>query len=159
MPLHPVIAESGFAALGAARSCPTVAEDLPGPTVVCRDLLQLFAEVSDGRCDQGRVHPVAVVLALCAAAVMAGMDSFTAIAGWAADVPAELLTQLGRKILFSAVGQFMRPVAKALTKLSNLRWCQSVKFKRLVRHTSGSQQRLDEHRLIKSRIRFPRQAQ
>ena len=61
---------------------------------MCPDLLQRFAEVSDGRCDQGRVHPVAVVLALCAAAVVAGMGSFTAIAGWAADVPAELLAQL-----------------------------------------------------------------
>ena len=61
---------------------------------MCPDLLKRFAEVSDGRCDQGRVHPVAVVLALCAAAVVAGMGSFTAIAGWAADVPAELLAQL-----------------------------------------------------------------
>jgi len=50
--------------------------------------------VSDGRRDQGRVHPVAVVLALCAAAVVAGMASFTAITGWAGDVPAELLVKL-----------------------------------------------------------------
>ena len=94
MLLHPAIAESGFGALGASRLCPRAAKDLPEPTVMCRDLLQLFAEVSDGRGGQGRVHPVAVVLALCAAAVMAGMGSFTAIAGWAADVPAELLAQL-----------------------------------------------------------------
>jgi predicted transposase YbfD/YdcC len=54
--------------------------------------------VSDGRRDQGRVHPVAVVLALCAAAVVAGMASFTAIAGWATDVPAEVLVKLyGRR--------------------------------------------------------------
>jgi DDE family transposase len=52
------------------------------------DLLVRSAEVSDGRCDQSRVHPLAVVLALCAAAVVTGMSSFTAIAGWAADVPA-----------------------------------------------------------------------
>lgn len=94
MLLHPAISESGFAALGAARSCPATAGDLPAPALMCPDLLVRFAEVSDGRCDQGRVHPVAVVLALCAAAVVAGMGSFTAIAGWAADVPAELLTQL-----------------------------------------------------------------
>ena len=50
--------------------------------------------MSDGRRDQGRVHPVAVVLALCAAAVVAGMASFTAIAGWATDVPAEVLVKL-----------------------------------------------------------------
>jgi predicted transposase YbfD/YdcC len=46
--------------------------------------------LSDGRSDQGRDHPVGVVLTLCAAAVLAGMRSFTAIAGWVADVPAEL---------------------------------------------------------------------
>jgi hypothetical protein len=39
-----------------------------------------------------------VVLALCAAAVVAGMASFIAIAGWATDVPAELLVKLyGRR--------------------------------------------------------------
>ena len=65
---------------------------------MCADLLQRFAQVSDGRRDQGRVHPVAVVLALCAAAVVAGMASFTAIAGWATDVPAEVLVKLyGRR--------------------------------------------------------------
>jgi Transposase len=96
--LHPAIAESGFAGLGAAASCSTVADDLPAPARVCADLLQRFAAVSDGRRDQGRVHPVAVVLALCAAAVVAGMASFTAIAGWAGDVPAELLAKLyGRR--------------------------------------------------------------
>lgn len=94
MPLHPAIAESGFAALDAARSCSSAAEDFPPSAVICPELLVRFAEVSDGRRDQGRVHPVAVVLALCAAAVVAGMGSFTAIAGWAADVPAELLAQL-----------------------------------------------------------------
>jgi predicted transposase YbfD/YdcC len=92
--VHPAIAESGFAALGAAVSCLAIADDLPAPAMMCSDLLQRFAQVSDGRCDQGRVHPVAVVLALCAAGVVAGMGSFTAIAGWVADVPAELLTQL-----------------------------------------------------------------
>ena len=98
MRLHPVIAESGFAGLGAAVSGSTPAEDLPAPARVCADLLQRFARVSDGRRDQGRVHPVAVVLALCAAAVVAGMASFTAIAGWATDVPAEVLAKLyGRR--------------------------------------------------------------
>ena len=58
------------------------------------DLLARFAGVSDGRSDQGRDHPVAVVLTLCAAAVLAGMRSFTAIAGWVADVPAALLGDL-----------------------------------------------------------------
>lgn len=98
MLLHPAIAESGFAGLGAAASDTAIDIDLPAPARVCADLLQRFAAVSDGRQDQGRVHPVAVVLALCAAAVVAGMASFTAIAGWAGDVPAELLASLyGRR--------------------------------------------------------------
>jgi predicted transposase YbfD/YdcC len=96
--LHPVIAESGFAGLGAAVSGSTPADDFPAPARVCADLLQRFGRVSDGRRDQGRVHPVAVVLALCAAAVVAGMASFTAIASWATDVPAEVLVKLyGRR--------------------------------------------------------------
>jgi hypothetical protein len=53
------------------------------------DLLELLAGVSDGRPGWGRDHPVAAVLALAAAAVVAGSRSFTAIAGWAADVPAD----------------------------------------------------------------------
>jgi len=53
-----------------------------------RDLLELLARVGDGRPGQGRDHPVAAVLALAAAAVVAGSRSFTAVAGWAAGVPA-----------------------------------------------------------------------
>jgi predicted transposase YbfD/YdcC len=94
--LHPAIAELGFAALAATRSCPAVGRESPTPAALAADLLQLFTVVSDGRSDQGRVHPVAVVLALCAAAVVAGMGSFTAIAGWVADVPVALLAQLYR---------------------------------------------------------------
>jgi hypothetical protein len=45
---------------------------------VCCDLLELFAGVSDGRVGQGRDHPVAAVLALAAAAVVAGMKGYTA---------------------------------------------------------------------------------
>jgi predicted transposase YbfD/YdcC len=54
----------------------------------------LFAEVSDGRAGQGRDHPVAVVLALAAAAVAAGMKGYTAITGWVADVSAAVLADL-----------------------------------------------------------------
>ena len=56
--------------------------------------MKRFAAVSDGRSDQGRDHPVAAVLTLCAAAVLAGMRSFTAIAGWVAEVPSEVLARL-----------------------------------------------------------------
>ena len=50
------------------------------------DLLKLFGSVPDGRSGQGRDHPVAAVLALAAAAVVAGMKGYTAIAGWVKDV-------------------------------------------------------------------------
>src|SRR6266571_7246937 len=61
------------------------------------DLLELLAGVTDGRPGQGRDHPLAAVLALAAAAVVAGSRSFTAIAGWAADVPAGVLEDLYRR--------------------------------------------------------------
>lgn len=61
---------------------------------VCGDLLELLGRVSDGRSDQGRDHPVSVVLALAAAAVVAGMKGYTAITGWVTDVPAAVLADL-----------------------------------------------------------------
>jgi hypothetical protein len=61
---------------------------------VCCDLLELFAGVSDGRASQGRDHPVAAVLALAAAAVVAGMKGYAAITGWVADVSAGILADL-----------------------------------------------------------------
>ena len=69
---------------------------VPGGAVTHRgDLLELLAGVSDGRPGQGRDHPVAAVLALAAAAVVAGSRSFTAIADWAADVLEELYRRCG----------------------------------------------------------------
>ncbi len=61
---------------------------------VCCDLLKLFAGVTDGRAGPGRDHPVAAVLALAAAAVVAGMKGYTAITGWVADVPPAILADL-----------------------------------------------------------------
>ena len=61
---------------------------------VCDDLLKLFSSVSDGRSGQGRDHPVGAVLVLAAAAVVAGMKGYTAIAGWVRDVPAPVLADL-----------------------------------------------------------------
>jgi predicted transposase YbfD/YdcC len=58
------------------------------------DLLELLAGVPDGRTGQGRDHPVAAVLALAAAAVVAGMKGYTAISGWVADVPPPVLAGL-----------------------------------------------------------------
>ena len=76
---------------GQAGDRPGVA--VPCPNIRC-DLLELLAQVPDGRPGQERDYPVAVVLALAAAAVVAGMRSFTAIAGWAAGVPAGVLAEL-----------------------------------------------------------------
>jgi len=84
----------GQSVIGAVASAPA------GPIVsvpvsdVCCDLLELFAGVSDGRVGQGRDHPVAAVLALAAAAVVAGMKGYTAITGWVADVPPAILADL-----------------------------------------------------------------
>ena len=58
------------------------------------DLLELFCAVAERRSDQGRDHPVAAVLALAAAATLAGMRGYRAIAGWVADVPAEVRCEL-----------------------------------------------------------------
>jgi hypothetical protein len=85
----------GQSVIYAAASAPA------GPIVsvpvsdACRDLLGLFAGVSDGRVGPGRDHPVAAdMLALAAAAVVAGMKGYTAITGWVADVPPAILTDL-----------------------------------------------------------------
>ena len=80
---------------GSAGSVPTV----PVPVVdVCAGLLELFGgvpgRVLDGRSGQGRDHPAAAVLALAAAAVVAGMKGYTAITGWVADVSAAVLADL-----------------------------------------------------------------
>jgi predicted transposase YbfD/YdcC len=76
-----------------AGGLPAALSLVPAPAVR-DDLLELLAGVTDGRPGQGRDHPVAAVLALAAAAVVAGSRSFTAIAGWAADVPAGVLEDL-----------------------------------------------------------------
>lgn len=60
----------------------------------CLDLLDRFMAVSDGRSQQAREHPVAAALTLAAAAVLAGMRSFSAIAGWVRDVTPGMLERL-----------------------------------------------------------------
>jgi predicted transposase YbfD/YdcC len=95
--VHPVIADAFATALGDALGGESADVDLSTAALCGSDLLRRFAAVSDGRGAQGRDHPVGVVLTLCAAAVLAGMRSFTAIAGWVADVPAEVLAQFYRR--------------------------------------------------------------
>ena len=84
----------GKSAIPAAVPAPAAAiVSLPVPGGHC-DLLELLAGVPDGRTGQGRDHPVAAVLALAAAAVVAGMKGYTAISGWVADVPPPVLAGL-----------------------------------------------------------------
>jgi predicted transposase YbfD/YdcC len=75
------------------------------------DLLARFAQVCDGRSDQGRDHPVGVVLTLAAGAVVAGMRSFSSIAGWVADVEADCLRALYGQV--KALAGVPRPPSKA----------------------------------------------
>jgi predicted transposase YbfD/YdcC len=92
--VHSAIAESCASAIDGVVSDSDVGGGVADAAVGGVDLLGRFAGISDGRSDQGRDHPVAVVLTLCAAGVLAGMRSFTAIAGWIADVPGDVLARL-----------------------------------------------------------------
>jgi len=85
------VGKSAIPAAVPAPAAPIVS--LPVPGEGC-DLLELLAGVPDGRTGQGRDHPVAAVLALAAAAVVAGMKGYTAISGWVADVPPPVLAGL-----------------------------------------------------------------
>jgi predicted transposase YbfD/YdcC len=75
----------------AARSACDDAADLHG----YRDLAECLAVVPDPRRRHGTRHKLAVILAFAVAAVLAGADSVTAVAEWAADAPAEVLAALG----------------------------------------------------------------
>ena len=85
----------------AARSSPIpAAATVPGharPLAVgeCPGLLERLAMLPDPRDRRGRRHPLASVLAVSAAAVLAGARSVTAIAEWAADAPGPVLAALG----------------------------------------------------------------
>jgi predicted transposase YbfD/YdcC len=85
------VVQSAIALAGREPAGPSA----PGTVTGARgDLLKLLGSVPDGRSGQGRDHPVAAVLALAAAAVVAGMKGYTAIAGWVKDVPPPVLADL-----------------------------------------------------------------
>ena len=92
-------------AISPVESASSLVLDGASFTPSCHGLLELFLAVSDGRSDQGRDHPVAVVLALVAAATVAGLKGYTAISGWVADVPAEILTSLYARVEARRVGR------------------------------------------------------
>jgi hypothetical protein len=67
----------------------------PIPAARCHYLLDLLAQVPDPRGRRGRRHPLAGLLAVRIAAVIAGSRSFAAIGQWAADAGPEALAVLG----------------------------------------------------------------
>ena len=60
-------------------------------------LLAYLAAVPDPRAARGRRHPLAAILGLAAAAVLAGARSIAAIAEWATDTPQEVRAALGAR--------------------------------------------------------------
>jgi predicted transposase YbfD/YdcC len=67
----------------------------PIPAARSQYLLDLLAQVPDPRKKRGRRHPLAGLLAVGIAAVIAGSRSFAAIGQWAADTGPEVLAALG----------------------------------------------------------------
>jgi predicted transposase YbfD/YdcC len=60
-------------------------------------LLAYLATIPDPRAPRGRRHPLIAILAVAAAAVLAGARSVTAIAEWAADTPQSVRAALGAR--------------------------------------------------------------
>jgi len=60
-------------------------------------LLAYLARVPDPRAARGRRHPLVAILALAAAAVLAGARSIAAVAEWAADAPGPVRAALGAR--------------------------------------------------------------
>ncbi|MQA98246.1 MAG: hypothetical protein GEV11_27930, partial [Streptosporangiales bacterium] len=67
----------------------------PMPTARGQYLLDLLARVPDPRKKRGRRHPLAGLLAVGIAAVIAGSKSLAAIGLWAGDAGPEVLAALG----------------------------------------------------------------
>jgi predicted transposase YbfD/YdcC len=74
-------------------------------------LLDLLAQVPDPRKRRGRRHPLAGLLAVGIAAVIAGSRSFAAIGQWAADAGPEVLSVLGAVRGPAEVSTFRRAFA------------------------------------------------
>src|SRR5213082_1534938 len=79
----------------AARDTRPPMTSSPIPAARSQYLLHLLAQVPDPRKKRGRRHPLAGLLAVGIAAVIAGSRSFAAIGQWAADAGPEVLAVLG----------------------------------------------------------------
>jgi hypothetical protein len=82
----------------AVLSCTAAtADDLHVDAADCSRLLELLSLVPDPRKRRGVRHSVAAVLAIAAAAVLAGARSVLAIGEWAAEAPQVVLAALGAR--------------------------------------------------------------
>src|SRR5437764_13503179 len=79
----------------AARDTRPPMTSSPIPAARSQYLLGLLAQVPDPRKKRGRRHPLAGLLAVGIAAVIAGSRSFAAIGQWTADAGPEVLAGLG----------------------------------------------------------------
>ena len=89
----------------------------PIPAASSQYLLGLLAQVPDPRKRRGRRHPLAGLLAVGIAAVMAGSRSFAAIGQWAADAGPEVLAGLGAARGPAEESTFRRAFALAISLL------------------------------------------
>jgi hypothetical protein len=80
-------------------------DDLHVDAADCSRLLELLGLVPDPRKRRGVRHSVAAVLAIAAAAVLAGARSVLAIGEWAAEAPQVVLAALGAR-QHPVTGQF-----------------------------------------------------
>jgi hypothetical protein len=83
-----------WSVLSASLSGDAVGAGSAVATSVVTDLLDRFSQIADYRRQPWVEHPLAAVLALCAGAVVAGMCSFTAVAGWVGDVSEDVLASV-----------------------------------------------------------------
>jgi DDE_Tnp_1-associated len=97
------------------RSHPDPAQPLrPGEPA---DLLSYLAALPDPRARRGRRHALVSILAVAAAAVLAGARSLTAIAEWATDTPQPVLAALGVR-RDPLTGQRTPPDAATIRRMS-----------------------------------------
>jgi predicted transposase YbfD/YdcC len=61
----------------------------------CRPLIEVLAELPDGRKARGKRHPLTAILALVCVASLCGYRTYSAIAQWARIYPAALVRALG----------------------------------------------------------------
>jgi hypothetical protein len=90
-----------------SHACRPIIPDPAGPGLAARSrplrpaetphLLVYLATIPDPRSPAGCRHPLACVLGLAAAAVLAGARSMAAIAEWAADAPQPVRSALGAR--------------------------------------------------------------